>query len=95
MHKDERAMRIRGHRRQSLLFLVEFLDARKLRRADQAAREIVSPAMIAATQLGRMPAGLIDDLGGAMPAGVVEGTQRSVFIAHHQDRLGGNLGRQE
>jgi hypothetical protein len=42
-----------------------------------------------------MAARLVDHLGGAVPADIVESAQRPLLIAQHQDRLARNLDRHE
>src|SRR5436853_4533858 len=57
--------------------------------------QIVRPAVVTAANLGELSFRQIDYLCRAMAAHVMEGPERSLVVAHDQDRLAGDLGGDE
>src|SRR5208282_5775591 len=73
---------------------VEELDAFDVGRADEAAIERVSPAVVAAAE-NIFAAAALRDRAGAVAADVAEGAQRALLVAHNDDGFTDNVGCEE
>ena len=95
MDKNQRAPDIHRESCQTLIFFGEIFNAAEFRRAQQAAGQVVGPAVVAAAEVAAVTLSFAGDPGSAMPAEIKKCPQRAGLIAHDQDRLHGQLGRKE